>query len=123
MRAEVGKNLTFDRFVLARAFDDEIGGFKSVKRHSRTNAVKCGISLCLRDPTRRDLPSHIAIDGCKACFDTFARDVMQQHVIACQRTDMSDAVAHLPCTDNANLANIHLSSPTSSGIHVPLTLH
>ena len=62
-----------------------------------------GLALVqLSDDPAGDLPGHVAVDGPQALVKPLARQVIDQHFVARQRTYMCDACAHLARADDAD---------------------
>ncbi len=100
-----GEDLALGLLVLGRRLDDEIAVAEIGERIGRRDALDRGLALLVADALAADLARQVAVDGGNALRDPVGDDVVEQNVIAGQRADMGDAVAHLAGADDADLAN------------------
>ena len=68
------------------------------------DALDRSLAFLVADALLADLTRQIAVDGGERRGDAVGRDVVEQDVIAGQRADMGDAVAHLAGADDPDLA-------------------
>ena len=104
-RAERGEDLALGLLLLGRRLDDEIAVAEFSERVGGRDALDRGLALLVADALATDLPCQVAVDGRQSCRDAVGGDVVEQNVIARQRADVGDAVAHLAGADDADLVN------------------
>ena len=107
MRQKRVENLLFDGFPLGRGLDDQIHRAQIGQRERGADAghrlglgLGCGFAA-------RDLPLDVAVDQGQRLGQAVLVHVIQQHIIACQRENMGNPVAHLTCAHDADCPDIH----------------
>ena len=73
--------------------------------------------LLFGDQVAMDLAVHVTADRLDRLFELVLGDVVQKHLIAAKRADMSDAVAHLAGADDTNGLYVHGFASTRMAFH------
>ena len=100
------KDLALDLLVFRGGFDDQIAFGQVVKVFTGADPVQGSNALLFGDDRLINLARHIAIDRRQTRVDLVDGDVIQHDVVAGERTDMRNAVAHLPGADNTDFSDI-----------------
>jgi hypothetical protein len=112
-RRKLGKDLALDVFLFGRRLDHQIAIGERLHGFRRLDAGKRGLALVFGDGLLLDLAGHVAIDGGEAGLDAVGADVVERHVVACERANLGDARAHLARADHSDFFQLgcHLSNP------------
>jgi hypothetical protein len=103
MRQQVFEDRLLDRFAFGRGLDDQVAGAEIGQLQRGADARHGGGLVLGGDLAARDLTFDVAVDRGERLVEAVLADVVQQHVIARQREDMGDAVAHLPAPTTPTL--------------------
>jgi hypothetical protein len=107
MRQQVLEDRRLHRFAFGRRLDHEVG-------RSHVGQLQCGANAAHRlrfrvlgDLAAPDLPAEVLLDQRDRAVERLLADVGHDDVIARQRADMRDAVAHLARPDDADRLDLH----------------
>ena len=108
MRQKVFEDGLLDGLALGRGFDHEVGGAQVGQLQRGLDAPQGGGLVLCADLAAADLAFHVLVDQGHRLVQRVLRDIGHQHVIAGQRTDMGDAIAHLTRAHDADRLNVHV---------------
>ncbi len=104
-RTQRREDLAFSVFLLGGGFDDKVAVTELFERIGRRDALERVLALLVADALAADLARQIAVDGGECGRDAVGRNVVEQDMIAGQRTNVGDTVAHLARADDPDLAD------------------
>ncbi len=107
MRPEACEDLLLDLFLLGRGLNDEVHRAKVCQGHRAADARQRRRLVLGRDLAAVHLTVDVAVDLRHGAGQRLGADVVDQHIISCQRKDMRDAGAHLPGPHDAHRPDIH----------------
>ena len=103
------------RLVLGRRLDDDIARLHRLEAEGRHDARQGAVDIGIGNNAAPQLALQVAPDGFHRCVDRFFADVVQDDVIAVERRNMRDAVAHLAGADDAYFLDRQRPSPFRIG--------
>jgi len=101
-RAELGEDLALHRLVLGRRFDHQIRAGQALHGAGAGNARQRFLAQEVVDLAGGYLPRHVAADRGDALFHPVGGDIVDQHLVAGEGRDVSDAAPHLSRADDAD---------------------
>ena len=107
------EQLDLQRLVFRGRFDDEVRLAQAVKRGRRVDVRENLVALLLRHLAARHHSIQAGPQTGHPARDDSLGDVVQQHIEPRLRGDLRDSAAHLSRPNDADRANVHISSPSS----------
>src|SRR5581483_2415016 len=115
------EDLALDGLVLDGGLDHEVGLGHGIEIGCGANALERGLHLGVGDDAARDLARHVALDHAARLVDRLLLDVVEGYVVAGQRHDMGDAVAHLAGADDSDRLDVQLHAALALAATLQLT--
>ena len=92
-----------------RSFNNQIGLAKHWKLLCGFNSCKCSGFIICADLLAADLAFHVLINARHRCGQRILIHVIKHDIVASQRHNMGNTVAHLARADNPDFLNVHVS--------------
>ena len=99
--ADRAEDLFFDFALLSCCLDHDVGRFERLDGGGRLDALETCLHGLVGDHAAQDLTMHIAFDRAHTLGERIIGNIGHDDVIACQRRDMGNAIAHLARADHA----------------------
>jgi hypothetical protein len=101
-RAELLQDAALDFLVLDNALDHQVAIAEQIQSGAHGDAGERGRFVVARDFFVFDPAVEVGADALKRLFQPFVGNIRQTHVVAGNRKDMGDAIAHLAGADDAD---------------------